>query len=82
MATSAMKRSDHRNRDMYLIDEFWQRYDHSEDVTGAAGKMSMLADVVYEGSFYFPLPTNGARRFDFHKYLNEYHQYVVTAVLP
>lgn len=78
----AWKVSDARNWDMYLVDELGQHYDHFEEVTGAAGKMSMLPHVVYEGSFYFPLPMNGARRFDFHNEVDQLQHCIVTAVLP
>lgn len=79
---NSWKASDSRNWDMYLIDEFGQHYDHSEEVTGAAGEMPMLPHVAYEGSFYFPLPANGARRFDFHNEVSQPQHCVVTAVLP
>ena len=59
------KLSDASSRDIYLIDEFGQRYYDMDEVTGAGGEMSMLLNVVYEGSLFFPLPANGARRFDY-----------------
>ena len=76
------KKSDAHNHDMYLIDEFGQRYDHFEEVTGAAGDMSMRQNEVYEGSYFFPLPANGARNLDFHFFLNEPNQYDLPVVLP
>lgn len=77
---SYLKGSDAKNRALYLIDEFGQRYDHIS-VIGAANWMSMLEFNIYTGSFYFPLPTNGARQFVFHDD-DKKPPVFVTAILP
>lgn len=72
------KRSDEGNRDMYLIDEFGQRYDHFA-VNDAAGELMIeIMHNAYQGSFFFPLPTNGARTFQF---FDDDQSVVVTATL-
>lgn len=79
-ANSYLKESDAKNRALYLIDEFGQRYDHIS-IIGAASWFSMLAFDIYTGSFYFPLPTNGARQFVFHDD-DKNPPVFVTAILP
>lgn len=57
--------TDKDNRNMYLLDEFGNRYDHNL-VSGAAGGVVHDQGSVQIGTFFFSPPTGAARNFRFH----------------
>ena len=57
--------TDESNARMYLIDESGRRYDHT-GVSGAALGSRHTPGSMQSGSFFFPLPSAGARTFHFH----------------